>query len=98
MQEDLQKCVLPCSTNYGFITRLIVCERFGAQKDRNEMWSNGLLFPPGITYLAKVRATQTGRRTRSRPRPLNSRTGVYIEQSQLPVKCYVRLGTSRYEA
>lgn len=78
---------------------LIVWEHFfWAENERNEMLSNGLLFSAAITYLAKVQAAATQTHTRSRPQPLNSRICVYIDQSQLPVKCYARLDTSRYQA
>lgn len=38
------------------------------------------------------------RHTCVRPHPLNRRICVYIDQSQLPDKCYARLDTSRYQA
>lgn len=52
------------------------------------------LLPVAITYLAKMQATATQTQVHSAPRPLNSHICVYIDRSQLPVKCQARLDTS----
>lgn len=98
--KELRKCVFPRWAKYWFIGPfrfvMLSASTFWAENQGNEMSSNGLLF--SITYAAKVQATATQTHSCNCPHPLNSRICAYIDQSQLPVKCYARLDISRYKA
>lgn len=79
--KDIKRSVL--WTSCFIASRLIVSEQLGAQCERDEMSSNGLLFSPGVTYLANVQTVATHTDTHAAIHVLSMCISVYVE----PIGC-----------